>query len=338
MTEFHPFAQYIQIIGKGPNLSRPLTEQEAHDAVRMILAGGVEPLQLGAFLSILRLREEVPVEGAGFVRAMREAIDMPLPMPSPMPEVDLDWPAYAGKKRQLPWFILAALLLAQNGVRICMQGTDNHTPGRIYVRDALKVLGLPVAGSIGEAGRQIAQTNFAYLPLQAFLPRIQDIIELKPILGLRSPFNTFTRQANPFRAPYELLTVAHPGYADIHCAVAERIGQPHMAVFKGEGGEAERRPHKSVRVKSMHGGFISEEDWPPILNEGAAEADPDLDLERLAAVWRGAERNGYADAAVTGTAAIVLRLMGKAETPADALARAQTMWDARNKSRLGNAA
>ena len=81
MSGFHPFAKYIQIIGKGPNLSRPLTEAEAQHAVRMVLEGNVEPIQLGAFLCILRLREEVPAEGVGFVRAMREAITLPENIP-----------------------------------------------------------------------------------------------------------------------------------------------------------------------------------------------------------------------------------------------------------------
>ena len=330
MSEFHPFAQYIQIIGKGPNLSRPLTEQEAQDAVTMILEGAIEPIQLGAFLCILRLREEVPAEGVGFVRAMRAANTLPQNPPT----VDLDWPAYAGKKRQLPWFLLAALLLAQNGIRICMQGTESHTPDRVFAREAIQSLGLPIAESIDQACEQISKHNFSYLPLQTFLPRLQDIIELKPVLGLRSPFNTFTRQANPFAAPYQLLTVAHPGYMDVHCAVAQQVGQPHMAVFKGEGGEAERRPYKPVIVKSLHDGALSEETWPSLLVEGTAEADPDMTLSRLGAVWQGNENNPYADAAITGTAAIVLRLMNKADNPAHALALAQELWANRNRNTL----
>lgn len=93
MSEFHPFAKYVQIIGKGPKLSCPLTEDEAQDAVRMIINGDVEPLQLGAFLSILRLREEVPAEGAGFVRAMREYFGES----NFSNAADLDWPVFAGK-------------------------------------------------------------------------------------------------------------------------------------------------------------------------------------------------------------------------------------------------
>jgi len=34
---------------------------------------------------------------------------------------------YAGKRRQLPWFILSTLLLAQNGVKIFMHGARHRS-------------------------------------------------------------------------------------------------------------------------------------------------------------------------------------------------------------------
>ena len=114
MTEEHPFAQYVRILGKGPNLSRPLTDEEMYQAASMIMKSQVEPMQIGAFLCILRMRTEVPEEGAGFVRAVRDT----LIYPDNMPKVDLDWSSYSGKKRQLPWFLLATQLLASNGISI----------------------------------------------------------------------------------------------------------------------------------------------------------------------------------------------------------------------------
>ena len=136
MTEEHPFAQYVRIIGKGPHLSRPLNQEEMRAAAGMILAGEVEPIQLGAFLCVLRVRTEVPEEGAGFVEAVRDTLILP---PDP-PRADLDWSSYSGKARQLPWFLLAVLLLAQNGTRVFMHGTEGHTPGRLYTRVALEAL------------------------------------------------------------------------------------------------------------------------------------------------------------------------------------------------------
>ncbi|MBL4692448.1 MAG: glycosyl transferase family protein [Magnetovibrio sp.] len=329
MTE-HPFAKYIRIIGRGPNLSRPLDESEMYDAAKMILNGDVDRLQLGAFLCILRMRTEVPGEGAGFVRAVRDTLERP----SNACKVDLDWPTYSGKKRQLPWYLLAALLLSQNGITICMQGTDGHTQDRIFSSQALKVLGVISATSLHDASDQIRATNFAYLPLKNVVPVLQDIIELKSILGVRSPVNTFARMINPLNADHELQTVFHANYRDVHRDSAALLGQKHMAVFKGEGGEAERRPHKPVVVQYLHDGLKSEEEWPPMLPEHVYAIDEDMDLDRLPKVWDGSQSDVYGEAAVIGTVAYVLRLMGKSASPEEAIAHATKMWDTRIRTHM----
>ena len=334
MTEEHPFAQYVRIIGRGPNLSRPMTEDEMYDAAGMIMRDEIEDLQLGAFLCILRLRTEVPEEGLGFVRAVRDTIRLPADPPA----VDLDWPTYSGKKRQLPWFLLSALVLAQNGVKICMQGTEGHTPDRLYTSEALKFLGFPLAGSLEEAAEQIRATNFAYLPLRVLSPKLQDIIELKPIIGLRSPVNTFARMINPFSATYEIHTVFHPNYRDVHLETSQLLGQAHMAVFKGEGGEAERRPHKPVLVQSLRDGKKVDEEWPPMLADSTAPKDEVMDLGRLKAVWNGDIEDDYATNAVIGTIAIALRLMQRADGIDDAQAAARKIWRDRDRGLPGIAA
>ena len=238
MPSPHPFARFIQILGRGKSLSRALTMAEAQEAMSMILAGDVLPEQLGAFLMLLRVKEESPEEIAGFVLAAREA----MALPSALPKVDLDWSSYAGKRRQLPWFLLAVLLLARNGLRVFMHGAEGHTAGRVYTSEVLARLGIPVAGSFEEAVVHLGQRNFAYLTLDRVSPQLARLIELRPILGLRSPVHTLSRMLNPFAAPAMLQAVFHPGYMEIHQKAAALLGQPHMAVFRGEGGEIERRP------------------------------------------------------------------------------------------------
>ena len=329
MTEEHPFAPYVRIIGKGPHLSRPLTEDEMIEAARMILAGAVEPVQLGAFLCVLRVRTEEPAEAAGFVRAVRESLDVP----ADAPPVDVDWPAYAGKKRQLPWFVLAALLLAENGVRVFMHGAEGHTPGRIYVSEALAALGVGEAASLADAAGRLARDDFAYLQLGGLSPRLHDIMGYRHLLGLRSPVHTFARLINPFAAPHSLQAVFHPNYRDVHRLSAHLLNQPRMAVFKGEGGEGERRPEKPVLVQSLRGGEMVDTEWPKILDD-SVQHDEAMDLGRLAAVWRGDEDTPYPIAAVTGTAAIVLDLTGRADGPHAAQAAAETLWEKRDRTRF----
>ena len=71
MQEEHPFAPYLRILGKGKNGSRGLTLDEAFESMTMVLEDQVTPEQLGAFLMLLRVKEETPQEVAGFVRAIR---------------------------------------------------------------------------------------------------------------------------------------------------------------------------------------------------------------------------------------------------------------------------
>jgi anthranilate phosphoribosyltransferase len=295
----------------------------------MILAGDVLPEQLGAFLMLLRMKEESPAEIAGFVRAARAAMKLP----APLPEVDLDWSSYAGKSRQLPWYILAALVLARNGVRVFMHGADGHTAGRIYTREVLARLGAPIAWSFEEAASQLSQRNFAYMPVAAINPILANLFGLRSILGLRSPVHTLSRMLNPFAAPVMLQGVFHPGYMEIHQKAALLLEQPHMAVFRGDGGEIERRPNKPCEVLTVHGDAVSEERWPALLDP-RQPPEGDMNLDRLAAVLRGEACDDYGDAAVTGTLAIALKALGRAETIEAAEAQAKAMWRDRDRDRL----
>ncbi len=328
MTKEHPFAQYIRILGKGPTLSRPLTREETRTATAMVLAGEVEPVQLGAFLCLLRVKTETPDEMAGFVEAARATIAVPAGAPA----VDLDWSSYAGKTRRLPWYLLSALLLAGSGVRVFMHGADGHTAGRIYLRDALAALGIAPAASTDDAAERLAADNFAYLPLEKLCPPLHRLMGLRDLLGLRSPVHSAARMLNPFRAPHEVIGVAHPHYRPVHQQAARMIGQRRLAVFKGEGGEAERRPEKPALVFVLDGDSTAEEEWPAL--PAAAPAEESLDLARLRGVWDGTVDDAYAVAAIASSAAVPLKLMGRADSFEAALALANQLWERRDRSRL----
>lgn len=330
MTTEHPFAPYVRILGKGPTLSRPLSFEETKIAAGMILRGEVEPVQLGAFLCLLRVKTETPDEVAGFVAAAREAVAA---MGTP-PKADLDWSSYAGKSRQLPWFLLSALLLAQNGVRVFMQGPEDHTEGRLYSRAALASLGIASAKSLAEAGQQLDQRNFAFMALEHLSPGLDKMLGLKPLLGLRTPLHTIGRMLNPLQAPAALVSVFHPFYRGVHQQAAAKLGDQRLAVFKGEGGEAERRPEKPCQLQLLLAGEMSEEEWPAILPESAQPHDLGMDPSRLKGLWDGTLTDAYAQATVTGTAAIALRVLGKAQSPAEAQKLAEEMWAKRDKNKI----
>ena len=330
MMESHPFAKYVATLGRGKNKTRPLTGAEAEDAMAMILRGDVLPEQLGAFLMLLRVKEETPEEIAGFVRAAQASFVLPAEPPA----VDLDWSSYAGKRRQIPWYLLAALALAQSGVRVFMHGAEGHTPGRVYTSDALASLGLAAADSLDDAARRLGRENFAYLRLDKLCPRLHELIELRPILGLRSPVHTLSRLLNPFGADHVFQGIFHVGYMGIHQGAARILGYKHMAVFRGEGGEIERRPNKPCAVWTVHNGVEASEDWPALLPDPRQQMDETMDVGRLGAFWRGEIDDAYGHAAVTGTLAVALKLLGREQSVEDAQAAAEALWAARDRDRL----
>ena len=333
MAEEHPFAQYVRILGKGKNGSRSLTRDEARDAMSMIVEGKVEPEQLGAFLMLLRVQEESPEEIAGFVDACKSTMEVP----SSMPRIDLDWSSYAGKKRQLPWYLLSTLLLADNGISIFMHGASGHTAGRMYTKNILKHFAMAPCQSMQEVKTAIEKHRFAYMDLEFLSPPLHHIIELRPILGLRSPVHTLARMLNPFNCDYVMQGIFHPGYRPIHQEAAVLLDIPHLIVVKGEGGEIERNPDSASLVQNVHSGKMYDEEWPAMFKRRHIRDDV-MDVSRLLHVWHGTDQDEYGIAAITGTAAMALKLLGRADSISEAEQLAIEMWQKRQKEKYGVAA
>lgn len=325
----HPFAEFIRILGKGKKGSRSLTHDEAYRAMLMLLNGQTEPEQLGAFLMLMRIKEETSEELVGFVEAARAA----LPDECRHYQADLDWSSYAGKRRHLPWFLLAALLLAENNIRVFMHGSAGHTEGRLYTEDVLRGLGIPSAASFAEAGQQLQDRRFCYLPLQHISPKLYEIIELRSLMGLRSPVHTLVRLLNPFNAPYSIQGIFHPSYRAVHQHAAALLNQTHMAVLKGEGGETERNPDMECLVQSVHEGTLSDELWPALFARRHMKPES-LDPQQLILLWQGKLDDEFALASVTGTCAIALQLLGKAPDQELAYQLANEFWEKRRKDYL----
>jgi len=323
----HPFAEIVRILGKGKKGSRPLTQEEAYRAMGMILSDDVLPVQLGAFLMLMRVKEETAEELAGFVQAARASFNI-----TDDGLVDLDWSSYAGKRRHLPWFLLSALLLAENGITVFMHGSSGHSAGRLYTENMLGYLGLKPASSQVEAKQQLMQQHFSYLSLEHFCPKLHEIIGLRPILGLRSPVHTLVRLLNPFNAAYSIQGIFHPSYRPVHQQAAALLNQPHMAVLKGEGGETERNPDMDCLVQSVHQGELSDELWPALFPRRHVKPEQ-LAPEQLAQIWQRSCVDEFAEASIIGTAAIALKLLGKADTQEHAHELATAYWLDRDKQK-----
>ncbi len=316
------FAPYVAILGRGPGRSRDLSQEEARTAFGMILQGEAAPEQLGAFMMLLRYRGENPGTIAGLVAAARQHAGLP----AAGLVAELDWPSYgAGRTRGAPWFLLAALALAASGVRVCMHGSNEFGSGMSVV-EALARLGLAPAQDIAQAAAQLRGDNFSYLPLGVLSPRLEELLALRRLFGLRSPVNTLVRLLDPAGAAVGVDGVFHPPYIETHLGAAELLGRPKLLVIKGGGGEVERTPKKPVNAYVwQHGVGRTEYLFPAMAAQVEAE-EPDI-----AAVWRG---EAQAPLSVPATIALGLLALGRAGSVEEADTMALALWDARRATKI----
>lgn len=317
----HPFAVFVRILGKGKRGARDLTREEAREAMGMLLDGKAEDTQLGAFLMLLRHKEESAEELAGFTEAVRERLN------PPAIAVDIDWPSYAGKKRHLPWYLLAAKCLAQNGTRILMHGGGAHTAGRMYTEQQLERLGIARCSDWTETASALDRDQLAFMPLGAWMPGLQRMIDQRNVLGLRSPIHSLARILNPLGARCGLQSIFHPGYQANHREASRLLGDTSI-VIKGEGGEVEVNPDGVAHLYGTQGGESWDEDWPALSPHRHVKPS-ELDPQHLLAVWRGA-KDAYGELAVVATMALALKGLGHSRDAA--FAQAQTYWAQRNVS------
>ncbi|WP_051218968.1 glycosyl transferase family protein [Oceanobacter kriegii] len=323
ITGKHSLAEYVRILARGKNASRSMTFDEAKFTMTELVAGRFEPEQLGAILMLLRVKEETPEELAGFAAAINEV----------WPEhvhFDLVWPSYAGKRRQPFWCLLSALLLNQMGYRILFHGTTAHTEGRIYLHEVFEQLGLPQLTSMD----QLADApSLAYLPCEQINPLFQRWLSLKAILGVRSPINTLLKTISPDHCA-SVQGIFHPNYSITHAGAAE-INGDNMLVIKGEGGEFEVNPERTVKATYHLDGKSGELTIPNQQSHYDDKPKNQIDTELLVKQWRGELQSEYAFQAIIRTAALALVSITKQPEKLDEfLALAEKAWNERDTSLL----
>jgi anthranilate phosphoribosyltransferase len=312
----HPFAHFVRILGKGKRGARDLTREEAREAMGMLLDDKVEDTQLGAFLMLLRHKEESAEEMAGFAEAVRARLH------APQIRLDLDWPSYAGKKRHLPWYLLAIKALAASGVRILLHGGGAHTAGRMYSEQLIKLLEIPYCRDWASVAQSLDEQQLAFISLEDWMPQLQRMIDLRNILGLRSPIHSLTRVINPLKAQCGLQSIFHPGYQVTHREASQLLADTSI-VIKGDGGEIEINPDSLSHLYGTTGGVNWDEQWPAMSPLRHVKPET-LEPQHLLAVWQGRSEDAYGRLAVIATIALGLRGLGQPREAA--FARAEQIW------------
>ncbi len=319
------FSQYVQLIGRGKTAGKFLTQQQAYDAMSMVLDNQATPEQLGAFLMLLRMREESAEELAGFLLACRQYTIIKGQLNC---SIDLDIGCYAGKRRHLPWSLLAVKVLAQNGYKILLHGHVEDNSSRLYMQQVWEHFGWRHANDTNDIDRELTSRGFAYAPLSAINPKLHYLINLRKLFGLRSCANTLARMLNPMSAKYSLHGIYHKAFEDKHIKVAELL-QENVICIRGDAGEAEPNPERDVAVHQLDDGLYVEKILPMQLENWQMKPKA-LDPDIVKQVWEGDMQDVYGEAATIATLALFLIQVQGLDVKC-AISKARRLWADRNK-------
>ena len=297
-------ASFVRIVAQGKGRARAMTLSEAQEAMTVILEDRARPEAVGALLMVLRLRGEEPQEIAGFTAALRAHVS------GTLPTANLDWPSYAaGRSRGAPLYMLAARLVAQTGLSVSMHGYNAYQNATLSTVEIRELIGPLVR----------------YDPLEGLSPKAFALLDLRSDLGLRSCINTVLRMWNPSGAPATVQGVFHPSYRSLQAEAAEMLGQKTLTIIKGGGGEFERHPSKEIICFGLRDGTHIQQAAPAILSQTRRLHDVGAQVDPMA-LWRGDIRDPFAEATVTGTAALALWTVDPTATLDQAQEKAQALW------------
>ena len=204
------YAAYLKEIGRGPDGSRPLSQEDARQLMGAMLDGGVPDLEFGALLIALRMKGETLDELLGFEQAVNARLyKLAAPSAGPRPVVI---PSYNGARHHPNLTPLIALWLRQFGVPVLVHGEmEGH--GRVTSMQVLRALDILPCTTLAQVETRLANERLAYVPTSVFSPGLAAQLSARNRLGVRNSAHTLVKLIDPFEGEdtnLRLISFSHP--------------------------------------------------------------------------------------------------------------------------------
>ena len=311
-----PPSRLLDFVHSLVNEGRGLTEDEARDAMRLILEGAATPVEMAAFVIALRMKGETVEELTGFARAMREAAGT-LPL-DPADGLLLDTCGTGGDGMgTFNISTLAAFVIAGAGVRVAKHGNRSISNRGGSSADCVESFGVTLALSREQAAAAIRETGIAFLFAPAFHPSMHHVQPVRLELKLRTAFNMLGPLTNPAGASVQLAGAFSRRAAELMAGALARLGLKRGFVVHGSDGLDEVTTTGPTFVYAIEHGRVEERTLTPedfgvarARPEDLAGGDPVRNAEIACAVLAG--RPGAARDIVLVNAALALVAAGTA--------------------------
>ncbi len=237
---------YLQKIAAGPRLSKDLTEEEAEDALAMILDDQVSKVRAGVFLIAARMKLETVPENIGYWRAMQNRVS---PIAVDLGQLLQIADPFDGFQRT-PYFGFYAIpVIAQLGLPVYGYSTLPLPPkfGITFEQILQKHYGT------AEGGQRVAlleKYRFGYLNTANTLPQLENLRSLRIEIVKRPMLATLEKILMPVKARRNILatTYFHRGYEIALTEIAKLSEFDKALIGNGMEGTTLFGVHKEAKV------------------------------------------------------------------------------------------
>jgi anthranilate phosphoribosyltransferase len=240
----------------GPLITRllrrdDLTEDEAAQAMDVVMAGEAHPAQLAGLLVGLAMKGERPAELVGLARTMRArgvAID------AGPDAVDT---CGTGGDRSGTFNIstAAAIAVAGTGLPVVKHG-NRSVSSHCGSADVLEALGVTVTAAPAIVQRAVREVGLAFCFAPTFHPAMRHAVETRKALGVPTAFNLLGPLTNPARVSYQIVGVARPELTELMARALQQLGARRAWVVHGADGLDELSTTGYTKVSECHGQVV----------------------------------------------------------------------------------
>ena len=236
---------YIKEIGRGKDGAKALSRHQAADLLGQILDDSVSDLEVGAFCLAMRIKGETPEEMAGFLDAVHARLNA-LPQLGQRPTVVI--PCYNGARKLPALAPLLALLLCQQGVRVCVHGTPTEI-SRTTSFEVLEALGYKTLTAVDQA-----QAGLNLVPTEVLSPALKKLLDVRRVVNLRNPAHSLVKLMNPCQGSALIVSsYTHPEYA-VSMAQTFKLTEASAFLLRGTEGEPVADARRTPQMDFFHGG------------------------------------------------------------------------------------
>lgn len=300
-----------------------LSQRTAFGFMDAVFSQQVEDAQLGAALGILRQRGERPEELAGFLRAM---LDRAVTV-----EFDGDIlvdPVGTGGDGLSTYNIstMTAIVIAGMDIPVAKHG-NRKASSKSGSSDALEAAGVPIISDIPRLERALRDVGITFLFAPNHHPVLRHVAALRRSLGVMTTFNLLGPLSNPAPVTHQLLGVARPDILEDYAKAAASRGVTAYIVHGDQGADEALPSGDFLLVRGPDRGIerINPQSYGAVACDLAdlQGGPPAQNARMLWDVLRG-QGSEPVTHAVALNVALMLEMLGRADSPKDAFEQALT--------------